>query len=70
MSGIVQQPTVHVDGRDWHLFDIEYQTADGRFSFYIYALSHEHAAMMLDELKQTARVTGQVMGFSPAGGAA
>ncbi len=70
MSGIVQPPTVHVNGRDWHLFDIEYQTADGKFSVYMYALSFEHAEMMLAELKETARVSGQVMDVYPAGGGA
>ncbi len=61
MSGIVQQPTVRVGGRDWHLFDIEYQTVDGKFLVYMYALSFEHAEIMLAELKETARVAGQVM---------
>jgi hypothetical protein len=70
MTSLQLKPTVQVDGRDWHLFDIEFQTADGKFGTYIYALSHEHAELMLSELKETARVSGQVCGFERAGGAA
>ena len=48
-------------GRTWHKFSCEYDTADGKFGFYIYAISFEHAVAMLEELKQTARVDGQVL---------
>lgn len=61
MTGIVQQPTVHVGGREWSLFSIDYDTADGKFTTYIHALSLEHASMMVEEMKQTARVAGQVV---------
>ena len=66
-NGLVMKPTVHVNGREWHLFTVDYQTADGNFATYIYALSFEHAVMMLDELKQTARVAAQVVGFEQNG---
>ncbi len=59
---------VVVNDRVWHLFDCEYDTADGKFSFYIYALSMEHAAAMLQELKATAKLLGQVTDVIPAGG--
>jgi membrane protein YdbS with pleckstrin-like domain len=52
--------TVRDDGRDWHLFTVAYDTADGEFSFTIYAISFEHAAAMVEEIKQTARLSGQV----------
>ena len=52
---------VRVNGREWYLFSIEYDTADGMFSTYIYALSFEHAHMILGEMKQTARISGQVL---------
>ena len=61
MSGIPQEPVVHVNGRDWYLFSIDYDTDDGKFTTYIHALSLAHAHMMLAELKQTARIGGQVM---------
>lgn len=54
-------PVVNVDGRDWYLFGIDYDTPDGKFSTYIYSLSLEHASYMLEELKSTARISGQVM---------
>jgi hypothetical protein len=49
---------VEVDDRTWRLFPCSYDTADGKFSFEIYALSIEHAAAMLAELKATARLDG------------
>jgi membrane protein YdbS with pleckstrin-like domain len=49
-----------VGGRTWLLFSVEFTTADGEFSTYIYALSAEHAAAIVDELKQTARLGGQI----------
>ncbi len=63
MSSLTMQPTVNVNGREWQLFAVDYDTADGKFTFYIYALSYEHALMMLDELKATARIGGQVCEF-------
>lgn len=58
---IIQKPTVVVEGRTWSLFDVQYSTPDGTYSTYIYALSFAHAAMILDDLKQTARIGGQVL---------
>ncbi len=58
--------TVEVDGRTWHLFDVQYDTADGKFSVYLYALSFEHAAAMVEELKATARLVGKVEGIVQA----
>jgi hypothetical protein len=66
MNFIEQKFTVHVDGRRWQLFDIEFDTADGKFSTYIYALSHEHAEMILTELKASARIGGQIVGAERA----
>lgn len=54
--------SVTVDGRVWNLFDVEYQTADGKFGFYIYAINFEHASHIVEELKQTAKLSGQVLG--------
>lgn len=49
-----------VEGRCWHKYACSYDTADGQFSFSIHALSMEHAVAMLEELKQTARIDGQI----------
>jgi hypothetical protein len=62
------RPTVRVDGRTWNLFSVDYDTPDGKFSFYIYALSSEHASMIVEEIRATARVSGQVCGFQSADG--
>lgn len=50
----------HIDGRTWRLFSVPYSTADGEFSTYIYALSFEHAAAIVEELKGSARLGGQI----------
>jgi hypothetical protein len=42
---------IKVDGRTWRLFPCSFDTADGKFGFTLYALSLEHAAAMLAELK-------------------
>lgn len=51
---------VIVDGKEWRTYCCSYDTADGTFAFNIMALSHEHALMMMDELKQSARVDGEL----------
>lgn len=66
MNNFVNLPTTSiVDGRKWQLFSIEFDTADGVFSTYIYALSFEHANALTLELRQTARVVGTVEGTIP-----
>ncbi len=57
---------VEHDGRTWRMFACEYQTVDGKFGFHIYAISHEHAVAMMEELKQTAVVLGQVGKIIPS----
>jgi hypothetical protein len=54
-----------VNGRTWRLFDAEFETADGKFTFYFYALSFEHASYVLEELKATAKLGGQIEGTCP-----
>lgn len=51
---------VVVDGRTWRTYTCSYDTADGKFCFSIMALSMEHAAAMLEELKATARLDGEL----------
>jgi hypothetical protein len=69
LNGFVNQPvTVRVNGVDWHLFDIQFETPDGTYSVYMYAISDEHARLMLADLKLNGKVTGQVLGSMPADG--
>jgi hypothetical protein len=52
--------TAVVDGRTWRTFTCSYDTPDGTFTFKIMALSMEHAAAMLADLKETARLDGEL----------
>jgi hypothetical protein len=45
---------------------VEFGTVDGHFSTYIYALSDEHAAAIVAELRQTERCGGAVVGWVKA----
>lgn len=58
------ETSVVVDGRTWRLFGIEYTTADGVFTTYIHALSFEHAAALLHELRDTAKLIGEIHGVA------
>ena len=51
-----------VNGREWHLYEFHYNTPDGTFAGYLHAISDEHAAAMLSELKDTAVISGQLVG--------
>lgn len=51
-----------VAGITWHLYPIEFNTVDGRFSAYFYAISDEHAQALLDDLKSTATVGSPIEG--------
>lgn len=53
---------VMVAGVWWKLFSVEFQTLDGKFSTYIYAIDAEHASYRLEELKATAVLGGEVIG--------
>jgi hypothetical protein len=49
-----------VDGREWRTYTCSYDTADGKFAFTIMAISMEHAAAMLEELRATAKLDGEL----------
>lgn len=60
------QTTVQHNGHTWHLFSAEYDAGDalgGISSFHFYAISHDHAEIVLEEIRSTARVIGQVVGI-------
>lgn len=50
-----------VCGKTWNLYSFRYETMDGNFIGYVHALSFEHASYMLQELKQTAEIDGQIL---------
>lgn len=51
-----------VDGRKWNLYTFDYKTPDGTFSGYVHAISMEHAAAMLADMKETAELKGEMVG--------
>jgi hypothetical protein len=51
-----------IEGRTWKQYLCSYESADGKFGFTIMAISMEHAAAMLAELKATARLDGELAG--------
>lgn len=50
-----------VDGREWRLFSYRFESADGAFLGYIYAISPEHAAALLEEMKGSATLLGEMV---------
>lgn len=63
METTIELPvSCQVDGRTWSLFTFKYETPDGTFNGYLHALSLEHAAALLFDLKQTAELVGQMVG--------
>lgn len=63
-SPIALPLTTEVNGRTWRLFDVEWSGADGKFAFYIYAISAEHAGHIVDEIKETAKLGGEILGHT------
>lgn len=58
----VQMPlTVNCEGREWSLYTFDFDTPDGVFSSYLYAISFEHAAALLADLKETAVLKGRMI---------
>jgi uncharacterized FlgJ-related protein len=52
---MLEQTTI-ADGKTYRLYPVDYETADGLFSVYIYALNRQHAYEKLQELKSTAQL--------------
>jgi len=54
-----------VNGMQWRLYPVDFKTAEGTFSVYLYALNREHAAAILLELKETAALRdGELVGIT------
>ena len=53
-QSITLAQTVLAGGMKWQLYPVDFKTAEGTFSVYLYALNREHAAAILLELKETA----------------
>jgi hypothetical protein len=54
--------SVAVKGQRWHLYGAEFTGADGAFGLHFYAISPEHAAMVVEDIKATLTLTGKFEG--------
>lgn len=50
-----------VGGKTWHLYTYEYSSPDGVFRGFLHALSMEHAAALLGDMKDSAELVGQMI---------
>jgi len=56
---------VGTEGRKWFPYEVSFDTPEGEFNIHIYATSDAHADAMLQDLKESGRVTGQTIGVYP-----
>lgn len=55
---------VFIDGIEWKLYEVFHLDDEGRkFSFHIRAISFEHAACIVDDIRETAWLGGQIVGI-------
>ncbi|KFC09046.1 hypothetical protein GTGU_01238 [Trabulsiella guamensis ATCC 49490] len=53
---------VNVDGQNWYMFDLKYTDCDGRsFAIPFYATSRDHAACIVDDIRNTATLGDQII---------
>lgn len=48
-------------GRNWHPYSVEFSSPDGTFQVEVWAISHDHALLQVEALRETAVVTGQIV---------
>ena len=54
---------VVIDGVLWKPYSVNHIDADGKkFSFYIFAISREHAACVVDDIRETAWLGDEIVG--------
>lgn len=44
--------SVIVNGIEWKLFSVEFNSPDGKFSAYLYAIDHEHASYQVEAMSK------------------
>lgn len=63
MTGVFGLPlTGNVNGRTWRLHAVTFETPDGHMSAYLYALSIEHARLLLSDLGGSGARVEQIEG--------
>ena len=55
---------IDVNGYVWNQYTIEFDSPEGTFSFRIYAVSYEHAELLVESIKENARVNSTLIGES------
>jgi hypothetical protein len=51
-----------VNGRQWHLFSAEYKADQGTYTLHFHAISMEHAAAVVEDIKATLTLRGELIG--------
>lgn len=52
---------IDASGFEWKPFLISFDSPEGNFSFEIFAISHEHAELQLDAIKDSGKVDGELI---------
>ena len=61
MSWVDVKPC-YADGMKWYPFDVKFKTPEGKtYSFTIYATDSYHAACLVDDIRNTAELDGQIL---------
>ena len=65
---LINLPLVFHDNknREWKLYSVLYEGVDGQYGTYISAVSFEHAQLMLQDLKDTGQIFGEIVDTRPA----
>lgn len=62
MNEVVLDKTVVVNGEIWYLFSITFESVDdSTYSTYLYAKDAYHASILLQDMKDSAKLFGQVV---------
>jgi hypothetical protein len=64
---MTQPLSVTCHGMVWNLYSVEFVSPDGRFDFYIYAISDDHAQLQVDAIRETAKLNGRIEAVIDAG---
>ncbi|NYT37374.1 hypothetical protein ERD78_11745 [Allopusillimonas soli] len=60
-SLVTRRPYVDAEGRIWKPHEIVWHGVDVTFGTTIMALSEEHARLLLDDMKATGRIEGEII---------
>lgn len=63
MNDFITMPkTVDVKGQPWSLYMAEFTGAEGTFEIHFYAVSMEHAAIVVEDIKGSLKLVGRFVG--------